>query len=112
MLLGNVGHTLYPVAGQGLNLALRDVAALASTLREAVADGADLGSMDVLQQYICRQELDQKRTIMFTDTITRLFSSNSRAKILARKFGLIAIDLIPSIKQEFAEQAMGLSTNS
>lgn len=112
VLLGNVAHTLHPVAGQGLNLALRDVAALASTLREAVADGADLGSMDVLQQYICRQESDQKRTIMFTDTITRMFSSNSRAKILARKFGLIAIDLMPSIKQEFAEQAMGLSTNS
>jgi len=112
VLLGNVAHTLHPVAGQGLNLALRDVAALASTLSEAVADGANLGSMDVLQQYICKQELDQKRTIIFTDTITRLFSSNSRSKILARKFGLIAIDLMPSIKQEFAEQAMGLSTNS
>ena len=80
VLLGNVAHTLHPVAGQGLNLALRDVAALASTLSEAVADGANLGSMDVLQQYICKQELDQKRTIMFTDTITRLFSSNSRSR--------------------------------
>ncbi|MCH7671651.1 MAG: hypothetical protein IIB72_05735 [Proteobacteria bacterium] len=49
---------------------------------------------------------------MFTDTITRLFSSNSWDKILARKFGLIAMDLMPSIKQGFAEQAMGLSTNS
>ena len=112
VLLGNVAHTLHPVAGQGLNLALRDVAALASTLREAVAEGADLGSMEVLQQYICRQELDQKQTIMFTDTITRLFSSNSQDKILARKFGLIAMDLMPSIKQGFAEQAMGLSRNS
>lgn len=112
VLLGNVAHTLHPVAGQGLNLALRDVAVLASTLRDAVADSADLGSMDVLQQYISRQEFDQKRTIMFTDTITRLFSSNSRDKILARKFGLIAMDLMPSIKQGFAEQAMGLSTNS
>ncbi|MFP6825404.1 MAG: 2-octaprenyl-6-methoxyphenyl hydroxylase [Pseudohongiellaceae bacterium] len=111
VLLGNVAHTLHPVAGQGLNLALRDVAALASTLRGAVADGADLGSMDVLQQYICKQEFDQKRTIMFTDTITRLFSSNSQGKILARKFGLITIDLMPSIKQGFAEQAMGLSIN-
>lgn len=112
VLLGNVAHTLHPVAGQGLNLALRDAAALASTLREAVADGVDLGAMDVLQQYICRQEIDQKRMIMFTDTITRLFSSNSRGKILARKFGLIAIDLMPSIKQGFVEKAMGLSTNS
>ena len=111
VLLGNVAHTLHPVAGQGLNLALRDVAALASTLRGAVADGADLGSMDGLQQYICKQEFDQKRTIMFTDTITRLFSSNSQGKILARKFGLITIDLMPSIKQGFAEQAMGLSIN-
>jgi len=48
---------------------------------------------------------------MFTDTITRLFSSNSQGKILARKFGLITIDLMPSIKQGFAEQAMGLSIN-
>jgi 2-octaprenyl-6-methoxyphenol hydroxylase len=110
VLLGNVAHALHPVAGQGLNLALRDTAKLVETLCAAAAAGAGLGSMDVLQQYLCKQERDQERTIMFTDTITRLFSSNKPGNILARKFGLIALELLPSIKRGFTERAMGITS--
>lgn len=108
VLLGNVVHALHPVAGQGLNLALRDTAKLVETLCEAAAANAALGSMGVLQQYVSKQERDQDRTIMFTDTITRLFSSNKQSNILARKLGLIALELMPSIKRGFTERAMGI----
>ena len=110
VLLGNVAHTLHPVAGQGLNLALRDTAALVSRLSRAMEEGESLGSMAVLQDYMDHQESDQKKTITVTDQLTRLFSNNQRGRVLARKLGLLSIDLVPSLKRGFAEQAMGLGS--
>ena len=110
VLLGNVAHTLHPVAGQGLNLALRDTAALVSRLSRAMKEGESLGSMAVLQDYMDHQESDQKKTITVTDQLTRLFSNNQRGRVLARKLGLLSIDLVPSLKRGFAEQAMGLGS--
>lgn len=107
VLLGNVAHTLHPVAGQGLNLALRDARTLVETLLQAHIAGESFGSMQVLQRYLQAQEADQDRAIGFTDFATRLFSSNQGVKILLRKFGLLAIDLIPALRHEFAKQAMG-----
>ena len=97
VLLGNVAHTLHPVAGQGLNLALRDAQTLVQILVEANGTTAMLGSMPVLQRYLQAQQADQDRAVNFTDYTTRLFSSNNSGKILARKFGLLAIDLVPSL---------------
>ncbi|MDA1371234.1 MAG: 2-octaprenyl-6-methoxyphenyl hydroxylase [Proteobacteria bacterium] len=108
VLLGNVAHTLHPVAGQGLNLALRDTAVLVERLQLANERGGPLGDMAVLQDYLDNQDFDQRRTIRFTDQLTRLFSSNRQVSVVARKLGLLSIDLMPSIKHEFAEQAMGL----
>lgn len=107
-LLGNVAHTLHPVAGQGLNLALRDARTLADTILRARSAGEAPGDMVVLQRYLQRQQADQDKTIGFTDYTSRLFSSNNQAKVLARKFGILAIDLIPPLRREFARQAMGL----
>jgi len=107
-LLGNVAHTLHPVAGQGLNLALRDAAALVAVLQKAFAAGDAPGQLKVLQQYIELQNLDQERTILFTDQLVKLFSSNSVLKSLIRKFGLMAIDLLPGMRREFSAHAMGL----
>ena len=107
VLLGNVAHTLHPVAGQGLNLALRDAEALTHILAEAVAAGKALGAMPVLQAYEQRQRQDQSVTIQFSHYMTRLFSSPHPALVWARKFGLFSIDLIPPLKREFARQAMG-----
>ncbi|NQV71178.1 MAG: 2-octaprenyl-6-methoxyphenyl hydroxylase [Pseudohongiella sp.] len=108
VLLGNVAHTLHPVAGQGLNLALRDTQVLVSVLQKAFSQARSLGEMSVLQEYLEQQEMDQAQTINFTHYITQLFSSNSTAKTWLRKFGLLSIDLIPSIRKSFAERAMGL----
>jgi 2-octaprenyl-6-methoxyphenol hydroxylase len=64
--------------------------------------------MAVLQDYLDSQDFDQQKTITFTNQLTRLFSTNNSGKVLARKLGLLSIDLMPSLKRGFAEQAMGL----
>jgi len=108
-LLGNVAHTLHPVAGQGLNLALRDARALVDVLISARELGLALGAMNVLLDYVARQEADQATTTQFTHNITKLFSSNNEAKVWLRKFGLVAIELLPTLRRSLAERAMGLS---
>lgn len=109
VLLGNVAHTIHPVGGQGLNLALRDIQALVSVLQNAFQQGRSLGEMNVLQEYLELQEMDQATTANATHYITRLFSSNSDARAWARKFGLFSMDLVPAVRKNFAELAMGLS---
>lgn len=109
VLLGNVAHTLHPVAGQGLNLALRDAQVLAELLASAHKNGLGVGSMSVLQKFVDAQRADQDRTIDFSHYMTRLFSSANAALIWARKFGLFSIDLLPVAKKTFARQAMGLA---
>lgn len=110
VLLGNVAHTLHPVAGQGLNLALRDIEVLVESLKQAFQAQIPLGDMQVLQGYIEQQQFDQDKTITFTDNVTRLFSSNSRARVWARKAGLLSIELAPTLKRGFAEHAMGIGS--
>lgn len=112
VLLGNVAHNLHPVAGQGLNLALRDAQALSASLVQAHQSGQSLGAMAVLQEYVRRQQQDQESTIDFSHYTTRLFSSNHLALVWARKFGLLSIDLFPMFKRGFARQAMGLVQRS
>lgn len=112
VLLGNVAHTLHPVAGQGLNLALRDAEVLVDVLRKAKQQGKPQGQMDVLLEYVERRESDQTQTINFTHTITRLFSSNSEAKTWLRKFGLLAIEFVPILRRSFTKRAMGVRKGS
>jgi len=107
-LLGNVAHTLHPVAGQGLNLALRDARALVDVLISAREQGLGLGEMNVLLKYVARQEADQATITQFTHNIIKLFSSNNEAKVWLRKFGLVAIELLPTLRRGLAERAMGL----
>ena len=107
-LLGNVAHTLHPVAGQGFNLALRDAQALVDVLISAKEQGLGLGEMNVLLKYVARQEADQATTTQFTHNIIKLFSSNNEAKVWLRKFGLVAIELLPTLRRGLAERAMGL----
>ena len=128
VLLGNVAHTLHPVAGQGLNLALRDIESLVNSLLssriknsqetfevkkllDSRSKNLKIGSIQNLQEYLRLQESDQAKTIMFTDKIAKLFSNNDKLKIWARKFGLLSIEMTPSIKKEFSKQAMGLREN-
>ena len=109
VLLGNVAHTLHPVAGQGFNLALRDADVLATVFADALNSGIGPGEMQVLQKFVDRQRWDQSRTIGFSHYLTRLFSSNRSSLVWARKFGLASIDILPLVKHEFAHDAMGLA---
>ena len=109
VLLGNVAHTLHPVAGQGFNLALRDADSLADILSAAHIHSEAIGSMATLQQFLHRQSHDQSRTINFSHYMTRLFSNDHSALVWARKFGLASIDILPVVKRSFAKAAMGIA---
>ena len=67
--------------------------------------------MAVLQRYLDRQQADQQKVIGFTDSMTRLFSSNDNSRVWARKAGMLAIELLPSLRRGLARQAMGFGTN-
>jgi 2-octaprenyl-6-methoxyphenol hydroxylase len=108
-LIGNAAHALHPIAGQGFNLGLRDVAALAEVLESAARSGRDLGDLNMLQRYaVCRRR-DQGQTVALTDGLARVFSSGFFPLVLARNLGLIALDLLTPAKQQFMRHAMGLS---
>lgn len=108
-LLGNVAHTLHPVAGQGLNLALRDSRALAEHITRAVDSGLSPGDTGTLQDYVRSQQRDQDTTIALSHHLTGLFAGNSPLKVWSRKFGLLSIDLMPPLKNHFTRQAMGMA---
>jgi len=109
VLLGNVAHTLHPVAGQGFNLALRDSMLLAGNILQSLREGADPGAFLRLQAYLQRARSDQQLTIGFSDYMTRLFSSSSMPLVWARRFGMASIDLLPPFKHLLSRQAMGLA---
>ena len=106
-LVGNAAHFLHPVAGQGFNLSLRDCACLVASLTQAQAQGQALGELSALQAYIQRQQLDQALTIEFSDKLVRLFSSAALPLIALRHLGFLGLDLLPRLKQTFADQTMG-----
>jgi 2-octaprenyl-6-methoxyphenol hydroxylase len=108
-LIGNAAHTLHPIAGQGFNLGIRDVAALAEVIRDAHEQGRDIGSTAVLGEYEQWRTADQRRVSMMTDTLVRIFSNNFPPLILARNAGLIALDILPPFKQLLTRQAAGLA---
>lgn len=110
VLLGNAAHTLHPVAGQGLNLALRDAVVLADKILAARQNGISPGAMKVLQDYQSARVQDQRNTILMSDKLIALFSDGSVGKSLLRKAGLLAIDLLAPVKAEFTRNAMGLAT--
>ena len=107
VLLGNAAHFLHPVAGQGFNLALRDCAGLVETLREATEKNKSYGDLAVLQSYLHKQSLDQQLTIEFSDKLVRLFSSDQLPLIAMRHLGLLSLESIPLIKNQFIAQTMG-----
>lgn len=108
-LLGNVAHSLHPIAGQGYNLSLRDALSLAETLLESPAAPGDFAT---LLRYRERQRLDQQLTVGFSDRVTRLFSTGAPLLAGGRNLGLLGFDLLPPAKRWFARQAMGLGTRA
>ena len=107
--IGNAAHAIHPVAGQGFNLGLRDVAALAQVIAAAVESGADIGTMATLKAYAKWRRPDYLRVFAFTDSLVRTFSNNLPPLRLVRNLGLLGMELVPPAKHLLARQAMGLT---
>lgn len=109
VLIGNAAHTLHPVAGQGLNLGLRDVAVLADTLRKAMDRKADAGSPVVLEEYCQRRMLDNLAVAAFTEGINVIFSNNFLPAKLARGAGLLGMQCLPPARDWLMRRTTGLA---
>jgi 2-octaprenyl-6-methoxyphenol hydroxylase len=107
-LVGDAAHGIHPIAGQGLNLGLRDVAALAEVLVDARRLGLDIGNAAVLERYQRWRRTDNVALLVATDTLNRLFSTDLAPVKLARDLGLAAVNRLPPLKQLFMRHAMGL----
>jgi len=106
-LIGNAAHVLHPIAGQGFNLGIRDVAALAQVIVEAKDD--DIGALSVLNQYEQWRKRDQDCVTGLTDGLVRIFSNQITPLVIARNSGLLAMDMIPPVKRMLMRQTMGLA---
>ena len=107
-LVGDAAHAIHPIAGQGWNLALRDVAALAELLVDAKRLGLDPGSAAVLARYERWRRFDSLALIAITDGLNRLFGNDLLPLRLARELGLGLVERIGPLKQFFMRHAMGL----
>lgn len=108
VVLGNAAHALHPIAGQGYNLALRGVVALADMIIERRRAGLPLGSIGGLRTFVEQRHQDQQRTIGFSDQTLKLFTSDNGLLRLGRGAGLQLLDVCPVVKTLFARAAMGL----
>ncbi|MDH5445258.1 MAG: 2-octaprenyl-6-methoxyphenyl hydroxylase [Gammaproteobacteria bacterium] len=106
-IIGNAAHTMHPVAGQGFNLGLRDVASLSQIIVDALKQKQDIGSISILKGYATWRRKDHLQTMGFTDGLVRLFSSRLLPVIAARNLGLLAMDVMPPVKQAITRHAMG-----
>ena len=111
VLVGSAALNLHPVAGQGFNLALRDVAALAELLSDAHRgqDAADAGAAGLLQRYRAWRLADQRRVARFTHGLVRLFGYDIGLLAVTRGLGLMAFDVLPGAKGRLARHTMGLT---
>ncbi len=106
-LVGDAAHGIHPIAGQGLNLGFKDVAALAEVLVEAARLGQDVGAQDVLERYQTWRRFDTIQMGMTCDILNRLFSNQSDILRHVRDFGLGLVERLPSLKSYFIEEAAG-----
>ena len=109
VLVGDAAHAMHPIAGQGLNMGLRDVAALAEVLVDARRLGLDIGSADVLARFQRWRRFDNTLMLAMTDGLNRLFSNRIRPLRLARDVGLAVVNRLPPVKRLFVRHAMGLA---
>lgn len=108
-LVGDAAHIIHPIAGQGLNMGLRDIAALAESVVDAVRLGLDPGSTSVLDRYQRWRRFDTMAMGVATDGLNRLFSNSSDVLRLARDVGLGLVDRLPVLKEFFIREAAGIT---
>ena len=111
VLVGDAAHGIHPIAGQGLNMGYRDVAALLEVLNTAKLEGADIGSDEVLENYVRWRRFDNMSMIAAMDGLTRLFSNNIKPLKYARALGLEAVNHIPPLRRFFMRHARGTVGN-
>lgn len=107
-LLGDAAHGVHPIAGQGLNLGLRDVAALAEVLVEAHRRGEDIAAPDVLERYQAWRRPDTLRLALGMDAVNTLFSNGNPLLRAMRGLGMAAVDALPPLRRAFIREAAGL----
>jgi 2-octaprenyl-6-methoxyphenol hydroxylase len=107
-LVGDAAHVIHPIAGQGLNMGLKDVAALAEVIVDAARLGLDPGSTNVLERYQRWRRFDTVAMGIATDGLNRLFSNRSDVLRAMRDIGLGLVDRVPNLKQLFIREAAGL----
>ncbi|MBV8792887.1 MAG: ubiquinone biosynthesis hydroxylase [Pseudolabrys sp.] len=108
-LIGDAAHIIHPIAGQGLNMGLRDAAALAEVVADAARLGLDPGAPEVLERYQRWRRFDTMTMGMATDGLNRLFSNSSDVLRLFRDVGLGLVERMPALKRVFIREAAGFT---
>ena len=111
-LVGDAAHTIHPIAGQGINMGLRDVAALAEAVTDAARLGLDIGGPDILERYQRWRRFDTLAMGMATDGLNRLFGQHSDVVRLVRDVGLGLVERMPGLKSHFIRDAAGISSKA
>lgn len=111
VLVGNAAHGLHPVAAQGFNLGMRDVASLCDCIADSRVAAApiDPGDEQLLARYASWRRADQRKLVRFTDGLVRLFGSSRRPLRTLRNLGMLGFDLVPGVRSLFAKHTMGLA---
>ena len=109
VVVGNAAHGLHPVAAQGFNLGLRDVAALSDCIADAISNKRDIGDSELLARYAEWRRDDQRKLVRFTDGIVRVFGSARSPVRALRNVGMLGFDLVPGVRGLFAKHTMGLA---
>lgn len=108
VLVGDAAHGIHPIAGQGYNLGVRDIAALVEVLVDAKRLGLDVGGADTLERYAQWRRADNLTMVAATDLLNRLFSNDIAPLRLVRDAGLAAVNRVPALRKFFVRHAMGL----
>ena len=107
VLIGNAAHYIHPVAAQGFNLSMRDIAALLETLDKARTRGLHPGTLSVLQEYADWRKQDERTMVAFTDGLIRIFMNPLLPSALLRQQGLLALRYLPGLRSLFARAVTG-----
>jgi 2-octaprenyl-6-methoxyphenol hydroxylase len=108
VLVGDAAHGLHPIAGQGYNLGVRDIAALVEVLVDTKRLGLDVGAADTLERYARWRRADNFTMVAATDLLNRLFSNDIKPLRLLRDVGLASVNRVPPLRRFFLRHAMGL----